>query len=101
MAKQSTLTKERLARILTARLSLKDPAFHLEKAGGRLVGDVVSPSFRGRRDHERQQMIWDALDAELGSESVTRVGMLLAYTPEEWELGARQPPATKAAKRAG
>jgi hypothetical protein len=28
----------------------------------------------------------DALDAELGAESVQEVGTLLAYTPEEWNI---------------
>jgi len=37
-------------------------------------------------DHLRQQMIWDALDEELGAASVKEVGMLLAYSPDEWEL---------------
>jgi hypothetical protein len=31
-------------------------------------------------------MIWDALDAELGAASVTEIGTLLAYTPDEWNI---------------
>ena len=81
------LTKEKLAKILTDRLRLKDPTFRLEWAGERLVGNVISETFKGKRDHERQKLIWDALDAEFGAESVHRVGMLLAYTPDEWNLG--------------
>lgn len=80
------VTKEQLERILTKRLSLTDPQFFLKKAGGRLVGNIVSPGFKGRRDHERQELIWNALDAEWGAESAVRVGMLLAYTPDEWNL---------------
>ena len=37
-------------------------------------------------DHQRQQMIWDALDEELGAASVKEVGMLLAYALDEWDL---------------
>lgn len=81
------LTQTKLKQILRDRLSLDDPEFHLEKAGGRLVGDVISVTFKGKRDHVRQDMIWNALEAELGPESVKLVGMLLAYTPEEWNLG--------------
>ena len=95
------LTKENLEAVLTRRLGLKDAAFHLEKVGNRLVGDIVSPTFRGRRDHERQHMIWDALDAELGADSARLVGMLLAYTPDEWNLGEENKPITKKDRKAG
>ena len=82
-----TLTKNKLMGILTGRLSLEDPEYFLEKAGRRLVGDIVSPTFMGMDDHERQKTIWDALEAELGPDAFRLVGMLLAYTPEEWHLG--------------
>jgi acid stress-induced BolA-like protein IbaG/YrbA len=90
MAKQlksrAGLTKADLERILTARLALKEPRFFLEKVGNRLVGNIISVTFKGKKDHDRQAMIWDALEEELGPESVMRVGMLLAYTPDEWDL---------------
>jgi acid stress-induced BolA-like protein IbaG/YrbA len=86
------LTKNQLQRILTDGLHLKDPTFMLEKAGTRISGNVVSPSFKGQKDHERQKMIWDALEEKLGFESVKVVGMLLAYTPEEWNFGTEQTP---------
>ncbi len=81
------LTKAKLKRILSARLSLKNAQFFLEKADDRLVGDIISPSFLGKQDHERQEMIWDALESALEPELVRQVGMLLAYTPDEWRLG--------------
>jgi hypothetical protein len=31
-------------------------------------------------------MIWDALQRALGSDAVRKVGMLLAFTPEEWDI---------------
>ena len=82
------LTKDKLESVLSKRLSLKDPQYFLEKVGGRLVGDVISTTFRGKRDHRRQEMIWDALEAEFGPEAVKLVGMLLAYTPGEWDPNA-------------
>lgn len=95
------LTKENLEELLTRRLRLKNAEFYLEKVGNRLVGEIVSPTFRGKRDHERQSLIWDALDAELGADSTRRVGMLLAYTPEEWKLGQPQAPEPGHQKKAG
>jgi acid stress-induced BolA-like protein IbaG/YrbA len=75
----------KLKQILTRRLRLKSPRFHLE-GRARISGSVVSSTFAGKGDHERQRMIWDALDKVLGPSSVKEVGMLLAYTPDEWGL---------------
>jgi hypothetical protein len=44
-------------------------------------------------------MIWDAFEAELGAGSVLQVGMLLAYTPDEWNLGDEEKPVKS--KKAG
>jgi acid stress-induced BolA-like protein IbaG/YrbA len=79
------VSKSKLQGILVRDLHLDDAEFHLESSGGRLNGSIVSETFKGKRDSERQKMIWDALDRALGPESVRAVGMLLAYTPEEWE----------------
>lgn len=79
------MTHERLKEILTRRLRLRNPQFRLE-GKGRVSGRLVSATFAGKGDSERQKMIWDALDAELGASSVREVGMLLVYTPEEWNL---------------
>src|SRR5687767_3867081 len=101
MAKKTRLTEAQLAEILKRRLSLQNPECHFERVDGRIIGDIVSASFRGKRDHERQQLIWDALDAELGAESASLVGMLLAYTPDDWDVGSDRTPATRRAKKAG
>lgn len=95
------LTKEKLEEILVRRLGLRQPTFHLEKSGGRLVGDIISPSFKGRGDEERQNLIWDALASEFGADSVRLVGMLLAYTPDEWNLNDNGIPQTRKGKKAG
>ena len=95
------LTKIRLAKILNEGLSLKDPQYFFERVGSRLVGNIVSSSFKGKHDHERQKMIWDALVAVLGQNSATLVGMLLAFTPEEWNLGADEQTAPAKRKKVG
>ena len=87
------LTKDKLESILNSRLSLKDPVYDLERYDNRLFGSIISPTFKGKRDHKRQEMIWDALEAELGPKAAAMVGMLLAYTPEEWHFG-EEPRAT-------
>jgi acid stress-induced BolA-like protein IbaG/YrbA len=72
--------------ILTKRLNLDNPQFSLQKIGPKFSGSVISNSFKGKRDLKRQQMIWDALDAELGADSVHVVGTIFAYTPDEWNI---------------
>ena len=62
------MSHEKLKEILTRRLKLKDPRFRLE-GRGRISGSLVSATFTGKRDHQRQQMIWDALEDELGATS--------------------------------
>ena len=71
---------------LTRRLNLQAPRFALESAGAKVSGSVISNSFRGLSDSERQRRIWDALQAEYGPESVRRAGTFLAFTPDEWDL---------------
>ncbi len=95
------LTKKVLEETLTARLSLEDPQFLLGKSGDRWVGNIVSQTFKGKDDYKRQVLIREALEAELGKESAKRVGMLLAYTPDEWNLGEEDAPATGRRKKVG
>jgi acid stress-induced BolA-like protein IbaG/YrbA len=84
MAK-AALTKKQLEAALKKRLRLAAPNFCLEKLpGGRFSGSIVSDTFQGVGNLERQKRIWDALDAEYGADSVTLVGTLLAYTRAEW-----------------
>jgi acid stress-induced BolA-like protein IbaG/YrbA len=71
---------------LTRRLNLQSPRFSLESIGAKVSGSIISPSFRGMKDSERQRRIWDALHEEYGPESVQRVGSLLAFTPDEWDV---------------
>jgi|SRR5271155_3611013 len=95
------LTKDRLQHILITRLALKTPEFVLRKVGDRLVGNIVSPTFKGKGDYKRQEMISQALETELGDQFYTKVGMLLAYTPDEWHIGELERPRTKKTRKAG
>ena len=88
----ATVSKAKLQHVLTKRLGLKDADFVLEKVRFELSGSIISPTFKGKKDHERQRMIWDALDDEFGAESVRLVGTLLAYTPEEWGVNREASP---------
>src|SRR5438094_90137 len=69
----ATLTQEKLKQLLAAELSLDEPEFRLEKVGGRLVGDVISKTFKGMADRDRQKLIWDVLQTRLCAESVKSV----------------------------
>ena len=80
------MSKLKLQQLLSHHLALEQPEYKLEKIGTKLAGSIISPSFRGKSDRQRQKMIWDALDSELGTSSVNQVGTLLAYTPEEWDV---------------
>ena len=80
------MRKTELEALLTTKLGLKAPVFRLQKVGTKWSGLMISDTFKGKADNVRQKMIWDALDAQLGPESVHQVGMLLAYTPEEWNV---------------
>ena len=81
------MTKPRLEAILRKRLSLRSPRFELRKWDRKMVsGSVISETFRGKGDHQRQRMLRDAVEAELGDAANELVGTLLAYTPEEWDV---------------
>ena len=79
------LTKGALENLLTRRARLKAPRFRLRVADKKLVGGVISDSFKGMTNSERQQKLWDALEQALGTRAVRRVGMLLPYTDDEWD----------------
>src|SRR4051794_20748037 len=72
--------------VLTRKLNLQTPRFELESAGAKVSGSIISPTFRGLTDTERQRRIWDALQEEYGPEAVQRAGTFLAFAPDEWDL---------------
>ena len=80
------MRKEEIERILTGKLRLESPRFKLQKVGQKISGHVISDTFARKTDSTRQRMIWDALEHELGPESVRQIGTLLAYTNDEWDV---------------
>ncbi len=80
------MSKVKLQQLLTRRLGLVRPVFRLETLGAKLVGSIISETFKNKSDRQRLHMIWDALDAELGADAVHHVGTLLACTPDEWNV---------------
>jgi len=78
--------QEEIEKALRQKLGLADPQFRLEQMGSRVSGSVISSSFEGKGDRERQEMLWHALDEAFGEESDKKVGILLPYTPEEWNV---------------
>ena len=92
MAKASIV---KIQKVLTQRLRLKVPEFRIEKlSGDKVSGSIVSDTFKGMDDLERQRAIWNALEEEFGDEATAVVGTLLAYTKAEWNIplaGLEQP----------
>lgn len=80
------ITAKKVQQVLSRRLKLKRPTFKLERLGPRISGLVIDTAFRRMDDLQRQNRIVDALEAEFGAASLQLVGMILAYTPEEWDL---------------
>jgi acid stress-induced BolA-like protein IbaG/YrbA len=94
------LTPASLRKVLTNELKLKSPEFHLATGRAGLInGHIVSLTFKGKRDRQRQGMIWDALEFAFGREAAQHVGMLLAYTPDEWHMDETLVPTAAKPKR--
>jgi acid stress-induced BolA-like protein IbaG/YrbA len=83
---------------LTAELRLKDARFFLEKWGDRINGSVISPTFKKKRNIRRYELIREALEKVFGPIALTRVGMILAYTPDEWDPFRNPEPEPKPSK---
>jgi stress-induced morphogen len=59
-----------------------DQILRLEDDDG-IIGVVASGRFRGLEGIDRQNMIWDVLDARLTPEQRRRIVIIAAVTPEE------------------
>ena len=76
-----TALADRVRRVIQARVpdALIDMA---DDYSGRISVVVVSASFNGVPDEDRQAHLWRALRDELGDEALG-VGLVLAYSTEE------------------
>lgn len=52
--------------------------------GERIKGMIISASFAGMDDADRQDHVWDVLEEKLSQIEQRRVLSLIAYTPEEY-----------------
>lgn len=49
---------------------------------GRVHVRIVSPAFNGRSEREKQHMVWEVLEAEMGDEA-RAITLVLAYGMDE------------------
>mgnify|MGYP000283051770 CR=1 FL=1 len=79
--------KEKLeALIKDVDSGIVNPEFDLEQiSGDKVAGFVISDSFKGKSQIERQNMIWDYLDENLDKTEILRIVSLLTMTPDEFE----------------
>ncbi len=54
-----------------------------ETDNGKVGGFIISPSFAGKSQIERQNMLWDYLDGNLGQDKILRIVSLITITPDE------------------
>lgn len=60
------------------------PTFELEETpNGKVGGFVISPSFAGKPQLDRQNMLWDYLDHHLNRKQVLHIVSLVTLTPDE------------------
>lgn len=63
-----------------------DPGYKLEldpSPSDRITGVLTSAHFEGKREFERQNMIWDVLDDNLTDDERFKITLFIANTPEE------------------
>ena len=102
----AALTKRTLEDLLTRRARLKAPRSRLRVADDKVVGAVISDSFKGMTNTERMRKMRAALHGALDDRAARRIGMLLPYTDDEWDepLEGMTTPAngkSRARKKAG
>jgi acid stress-induced BolA-like protein IbaG/YrbA len=95
------VAQSKLKQILSRKLKLRDPHFFLRKEGSLIVGSMVDPVFKKMTDLQRQNKIWDILESQFGESARSSFGMILAYTPEEWDLPLEGKTRKLPAKKAG
>ncbi len=65
-------------------LELENPTIELEKTpSGKIGGVIVSKSFKGKSQLDRQNLVWNRLEEILGKKKLVKVVALLTLTPQE------------------
>lgn len=81
-------------------LKFENPKIELEKTvSGKIGGVLITKTFTGMSQLDRQNTVWDHLEKELGKEKITRIVAVLTLTPDEAE-GAFSKPKRKTFKKA-
>jgi acid stress-induced BolA-like protein IbaG/YrbA len=83
--KQKLMMKEKLLTLLEAPESgIRSPVLDVEKRpNGTVGGFLISPTFFGMPQLDRQNMVWDYLDAHLSKADVRKIFPLIAATAAE------------------
>ncbi len=75
--------KEELIEALS-QSGLEAPEFDLEESpGGKVGGFVISESFEGMPQLDRQNMLWHYLDSKFDQEKRAKIVVLVTITPTE------------------
>jgi len=77
--------KEDLTTLISNPASgITTPEFELEETSmGKVGGFIISPTFAGKSQIERQNLIWNYLDHELDKNQIIHIVTLVTVTPEE------------------
>lgn len=55
----------------------------METPNGKVGGFIISPTFAGKSQIERQNMVWGCLDGHLDHEHILHIVSLVTITPDE------------------
>jgi stress-induced morphogen len=81
--------REKVQQILQ-RLAIADPQVRiLEESGTRVLAQVVSSSFEGMDEGERQRLVWSKLLDELGDDQSRWVEFVFTDSPNELEAAEK------------
>jgi acid stress-induced BolA-like protein IbaG/YrbA len=76
-------TQEKVRRVLE-RLGLSAPAIDVQPSDGhRIVAEVVSDSFEGMPEEDRQELVWTELGKQLDPREQAQVEYVLTNAPSE------------------
>jgi|APCry1669188970_1035186.scaffolds.fasta_scaffold427548_1 acid stress-induced BolA-like protein IbaG/YrbA len=73
----TTLMADPASGIATPQLELE------ETPNGKVGGFIISPTFVGKSQIERQNMVWDYLDGHLNRDQILHIVSLVTVTPDE------------------